>query len=622
MPKLRIAIISAVVVVTLSLFYLFLVSPAIDTIYSARRLKSSLAQIEQVIKTQDLAATNKQLDAIGQDLTAFKSNYSRLGWLGYMPIVNIYYADGSHGLSSATDLLDAAKIAAEAIVPYADAIGLKAFLTTPDQNQTAQEKINLLIEALDKLKPQLSQIGAKLDHAQKQASFIKPSRYPKSLRPRISSALDLLDNLSTLTNNARPLLENLSFIVGKTSPRTYLVIFQNDAELRPTGGFMTAYGVISVDKGKIDFIQSDDIYTLDDKFLERIPAPEPIKKYLPNVPYWYLRDQNLSPDFKTSMDTFYPNYLLTKSPPVDAVIAVDTQLLVNLLKVTGPISVPDFGTFSADIDKRCNCPQAFYELELYADVEGPVVWDSVTGQIVYQPRNYGQRKSFIGPVSNALINSILGQPKQRLPDVFNHFFSSIQQKHILFYFLDPQIQTAVESFNMAGRIQESDGDYLAVVDTNFAGAKTNAWVTYTAEQKIEVSSDGTIIKTLVLTYKNPQKYFEDPKTKLRLNGVFRDWLRVYVPKGSQLLEAKGFETGQAVGEDLGKTVFEGFFTLTPLNVKTITLKYKLPFKTKSPYKLLIQKQGGSKDFPYRITINGHRQPEFNLSSDQQLLLSY
>jgi len=161
-----------------------------------------------------------------------------------------------------------------------------------------------------------------------------------------------------------------------------------------------------------------------------------------------------------------------------------------------------------------------------------------------------------------------------------------------------------------------------VVDTNFAGAKTNAWVTYSSDQKIEIGSDGTVTKTLTLTYKNPQQYFQDAKTQLKLNGIFRDWLRIYVPKGSQLVEATGFETGQTTTEDLGKTVFEGFFTLTPLNVKTISFKYKLPFKAKSPLELVIQKQGGSKDFPYTITVNGKKQPELILNSDKILNLSY
>jgi hypothetical protein len=411
-------------------------------------------------------------------------------------------------------------------------------------------------------------------------------------------------------------------MLGIDTPRKYLVLFQNDAELRPTGCFITAYAVLQVNKGKITTIESGDSYALDSRFTKKIPAPEPILKYLPKVPYWNLRDQNLSPDFKVSMDTFYPNYKLTGSPQVDGIISMDTQVLVDLLKITGQIGVPGYGNFSADTDPTCNCPQVFYALELYADVEGPVVWDSVSGRIIAQPANYGQRKSFIGPMMYSVLANVMAQPKTKMADIFNTITSLVTQKHIQFYFIKEDAQSAVEAFNMAGRVRDFSGDYLMIVDTNFAGAKTNTWVTYNADLKTDISADGTATNILTLTYKNPQAYFEDPKTKLRLNGVFRDWLRVYLPQGSQLIEANGFETGLAAGEDLGKTVIEGFFTLTPLNNKTLTIKYKSGARLSSPYTLMIQKQAGSKDFFYDITVNGKSQPELILNSDKELAIPY
>jgi hypothetical protein len=322
------------------------------------------------------------------------------------------------------------------------------------------------------------------------------------------------------------------------------------------------------------------------------------------------------------MDTFYPNYVKTKSPQVDGIIAVDTQVLVNLLKITGPIGVPGFGTYSAEEDKRCNCPQVFYELETFADVEGPVVWDSVSGQIVFAPRNYGDRKSFIGPMMQSVLANVMAQPKARMGNMFTTAMDLIAAKHVQFYFLDSQAQSAAEAFNLSGRVRQTDTDFLFVVDTNFAGAKTNAWVEYSADLKVDVNSDGVSTNTLTLTYKNPQHYFEDAKTKLKLNGIFRDWLRVYVPAGSELIETKGFETGEGSGQDLDKTVIEGFFTLTPLNTKTITIKYKSGAKSNNPYQLLIQKQAGAKAFPYKLTVNGQAQPEIILDADKQIQAVY
>lgn len=595
---------------------------------STAKLKGQIAVVTAAAKAQDLKEVQTQLKAAETDLDQVKKDYRRLVFLKFVPFVSSYYTDGQHAIAAGGNLLQTGYVTVEAIAPYADIVGLKGLATSGDGVKTAEDRLNFVVETLDKIEPQLDKIGQLLADAKKEVDQINPNRYPqkfkgKEVRSQIVTGISLLDQAATLANDAKPLLSSAPYMLGKDSPRKYLILFQNDAELRPTGGFLTAYAIIEVSNGKVKLVESNDIYTLDEKFTQKIPAPEPIKKYLPNVPYWYLRDQNLSPDFKASMDTFYPNYKLTKSPQVDGIVAVDTQLLVNLLKVTGPIGVAGFGTYTADEDKRCNCPQVFYELEKFADQEGPVVWDPAgTGKIIFAPRNYGARKSFIGPMMQAVLANVMAQPKARFSNLFETVMSAIASKHVQLYYVKDDVQQAVESFNLAGRVRDYDGDYLMVVDTNFAGAKTNAWVTYTAEQKIEVGGDGSVTKTLTLTYKNPQEFFSDMGGTVKLNGKFRDWLRVYVPKGSELIEAKGFETGQATGEDLGKTVFEGFFTLTPLNVHTISLKYKLPIKIKNPYKLLIQKQGGSKSFPYEITINGRSQPELILDADKELNLSW
>jgi len=563
----------------------------------------------EIAKSQDLVAMKKLLSDSQVEIAGIKEDWQKISWLKSFPVIKNYYSDG--------------------IAPYADVIGLKGLATTGDGAKTAADRISFIVETLDKLRPQLSDIGNKLSLAKVKIDKVDPMRYPiayrgKSIRPQIIQAITLLDQASSLVNDAKPILEAAPYLLGKDKPIKYLLLFQNEAELRPTGGFLTGYAVIEVNKGKISILQSDDIYKLDEKLPKRIPAPEPIKKYHPNVPYWYMRDQNLSPDFRSSMDTFMANYDLTGSPEVDGVIAVTTKVLVDLLKVTGKIGVPGFGNFSAETDPRCNCPSAFYELQMLAGSEEPVIWDSISGKIIKAPANYGNRKLFLGPVMYSVLANVMAQPKAKFPELFSTILSLISSKQILMYSFDPTSQSAVEAFNIAGRVRAvpENEDYLMVVDTNFSGGKTNIWVRYEASQVIEVGNDGSVTKTLTLNYTNPQEGSVTIESGRRLNGMFRDWLRVYVPKGSTLLESKGFETGEAVGEDLDKTTFEGFFTLAPLNVKSITLKYKLPFKIKSPYKLLVQKQGGAKDFIYKTKINGKSQPEFILNSDSEHAFVY
>lgn len=618
-------IILIVVAVLAAISYFAIYRPVMGVYAQVQVLKADGQQLATVAQSQDLNQIRAQVDVIDKQLSVVIGQYQSLGWMKMIPYFGSFVNDGQHGLAAAGYILQAGKLGIDGIAPYADVIGLKGLATTGDGAKTAQDRINFVINTLDKLSPQLTGIGEQLAKARAEVDQINVNRYPESfrgiaVRSQLASGISLLDQAESLVTDAKPLLESAPYMLGNDKPRKYLFLFQNDAELRPTGGFLTAYAIIEVNKGKLNILESNDIYLLDQKFPKKIAAPDPIKKYLPNVPYWYLRDQNLSPDFKVSMDTFFPNYQLTKSPTVDGIVAMDTQVLVSLLKVTGEIGVSGFGKYNANNDPRCNCPQVFYELEKFADQEGPVVWDpSGNGKIIFGPRNYGARKSFIGPMAQAVMANVFAQPKGRIPDLFNSIIALVNAKHIQLFFVDPKVQAAVESFNLAGRVRDYDGDYLLVVDTNFAGAKTNAWVTYDADQKIEVGGDGTVTKTLTLTYKNPQQYFTEVGTSLKLNGKFRDWLRVYVPNGSKLISTDGFETGEAVSTDLGKTVFEGFFTLTPQNTKRITIKYTLPMKITGSYKLLIQKQGGSKDFPYTITFKGTKQPEVILNSDKELV---
>jgi len=146
-------------------------------------------------------------------------------------------------------------------------------------------------------------------------------------------------------------------------------------------------------------------------------------------------------------------------------------------------------------------------------------------------------------------------------------------------------------------------------------------------QEIDIASDGTVTKTLTVDYKNPAppSNCNLEAGELCLNGLYRDWVRIYVPKGSELIEANGSEIEVKTYEDLGKTVFEAFYgdqaPLRPLGKAQLKFKYKLPFKVEKSqqYKILIQKQPGTYGYENIIKLNGDQQT-FELTTDRELKL--
>jgi hypothetical protein len=590
-----------------------------NSVYAeVQKVQTHATAMMTAFESRDLVATKSELANTKSSLSSAQAKYNAVGPLRYIPFFGSYLKDVDHVFKAGSIGTEVGDLIVGAIEPYADIMGFTGTAGGDLQLATAEDRIIFVAETVEKLAPQMDQISAKLKEVSNEFQAINENRYPKTIagkevRSKIVTLKTTVEGAAESLSQFQPIIKLLPDLLGNPEPKKYLIMFQNDAELRPTGGFLTAYATMSILKGKITPGVSEDIYTLDAGFKKKVPAPDPIKKYLPLVYNWNLRDMNLSPDFKDSMDTF-TGYMRESSvaPEFDALIAIDTEVPVRILKVLGPIGVPGYGgKFSAENDPRCDCPQVIYELE------------NIITRPTYEIRE--GRKSILGPLMNSMLANMMGSPKAKWAEFFNIFTDSIKEKHLLMYFKDENKQNAVEVLGAAGRINDYKGDYLHINDTNFAGAKSNMFVTQEVEEVVKVGSDGSLTKKLTLTYKNPRKgdNCNLEAGLLCLNGILRTWQRIYVPQGSVLKSTAGYELDTATSEEFGKTVFEGFFTLSPQSVKKIEVEYTVPAGTVSgnDYKLLIQKQPGTKDIKHTITLDSNKPKTQVLDSDQEIIIA-
>jgi hypothetical protein len=585
--------------------------------------KTSINKLIDSGKSQNLEEIKSNMGSSKVALSDLQKSYKSFSFTKIIPFVGSYYKDGEHALNAAGYGFEAGEIVIDAASPYADIIGFDGGKKAQSGLETAQDRIDFIIKSIPEIIPKIDELSSKVNSLKGEIDQIDPGRYPQKfrgieIRQKLVNGIETIDSTSELIVDGKPLLENADYLLGVKAPRTYLILFQNDKELRPTGGFLTAYSIAKVEKGRFTPVLSDDMYKLDNNYKPSVAAPDPFYKYLKG-PYvlsrkYRLRDMNWSPDFAESMKLFTTEVEKAGITKIDGVVAVDTQMLVNLLDVLGPIGVSGYGEFSTKIVPQCNCPQVIYELESFADVEGPIVWsENEPGKIVYAPANYDNRKKIIGPLMNSILSNTMGQPKDKLPALFEAALKSLTEKHVLLYLFDEKTQNAVYAFGIGGNVKDYDGDYLMINDANLGGRKSNLYVTQEVSQEINVAKDGSVEKTLTITYKNPEK--QDGW----LNSVLPDWVRIYVPKGSELISMDGFEEKADPYEDLGKTVFAGFFNIRPQGVAQITLKYKLPMKVSSDYKILLQKQAGTDKPLYTIQL-GKQEEEFYLNKDKELRL--
>lgn len=589
-------------------------------------------QTAEALKNQDLAATKDGLAKTRISFTELSREYNKVTALKYVPFLGAYINDGTHGINAGLAALDAADRAMEALEPNADLLGFTG--GSKFVQGSADERIQVAVKTMKALTPKVTEMAGSIDTMRKELDQINPDRYPVKVgktvvRTRLVEMKNGIDNAANLFVNAQPLLINLPAMLGEPEMRRYLVLFQNDKELRSTGGFLTAYAQFRVEKGKMILEKSADIYDLDNALKQKFPAPREIITFHKNVYTLYIRDSNLSPDYKVSMQQFLKMYETAAGrEKIDGIIAVDTHVLVEVLKILGSETIGG-RVFSADIDKRCDCPRAVYELEDYST----------------RPVNYvrTERKDIIGTLLQQLMQKALGvSPSQYWGKLFQMLLTEVNEKHVLAYFLEPDAQKASESFNMAGRImtatetatllayKEGNGwDYVHLNNSNMAGAKSNMFVSEKVTKDVTVNGD-TLTTKLTVEYKNPYKGSDCGLESggLCLNAPLRNWVRVYAPAGSTFIESKGVISpadGKAkpmdTYADLGKTVFEGFLIVNPLGTARIELTYTSPVKSSdSKYRLLIQKQPGTDGQEWIIRLNGKDRKKIILDMDFELIL--
>lgn len=589
-------------------FYTYQIAMELKTQGDSARVTAMNAYTN--FKNQNLPGTQSEIDNLKNQLNNIKSAYQKLSFYNSIPFLSAYYQDGHHGLLAAEAGLNAGGKTVAAIAPYADVLGFSGEGTF--EGGSAENRIKLILETLSKVTPILDDIQSDLNIVNDELAAIDSNRYPESfrgiaIRQMVEQAKTGAGQAKVLLTEYRPIIELIPDIAGATGQRRkYLVLFQNDNELRPTGGFLTAYSVIFMEDGKITPEKSDDIYELDKKFPKRLPIPEALGRYLTTERYWNLRDMNISPDFKESMDQFFTNYQTVRGEPgdIDGIIAVDTHLLTDLIEVVGPINIGSYGTFSAQTDPRCDCPQIIYALS----------------EIITRPTPYlrEDRKGILGPLMSAILTKIYSSPRTYMADLFRIGLEDLEGRHIQMYFLNEEHQRAVEAINAAGRIALSDKaqDFLGIINANLGGAKSNLFIDYKVNQTVSAPENGRLTKTVEITYENNHKADNCNLEAglLCLNSTLRDWTRLYLPAGSELVDAQGFNQEAKVYEENGFTVIDGFFTLEPMAQAKLKITYTIPY-TDTTYKVKLWKQGGIGPIPTIMDVTGG-QEEIVVNKDQ------
>ena len=588
-----VAVLGAVLAVTRYL-------PALD---AARAVKTDADAVMSRLKTAGLGIGQADVDALNAELDDARRNLATVDdLLAHDPLVALARAlpptrdavTGADDVAAAGDQLLAA-------ADHATALANRFVAIKAQQAASAQGASSLaeLVALMATSGSDVTAIGQSADLARALLAAA-PAGLPSQIGDVRDQLLAKIDQYRPALATFAQLQGTLPDMLGWSAPRRYLVLTQDPAELRPTGGFIGSFGVIAFDKGRITERHFQDVFLLDLPWsYPFVTPPAPLERYLlgPKQP-WQLADANWSPDFPTSAQqavALYKNEGGTGS--IDGVLAITTQTIDQLLAVTGPVTVPDYGVTIASGETT---------LKVLQNTRRP------------QPGSAANRKAFLSDFADTLFTTLFAMPPSKWLDLAGRGDAIRNGRLLQAWSSDPAAEAEIGQLGFDGAVRAVGGDYLYPVDSNVAPAsKLSAVTTRSLDLTVTLDAYGNAADDLGVTWQNeietpaaaPYRALPDVG-QLREMGMY---FRLLVPERSRIQKVSG-GTLQAltapsdVGDEAGRTVFANYLRIPP-GPAHLRYNWISPYASDLgqdgvfTYYLTIQKQPGLLPGPVSLTIN-------------------
>lgn len=404
------------------------------------------------------------------------------------------------------------------------------------------------------------------------------------------------------------IIDNLPELLGSGSMKKYLVLFQNNTEIRGTGGFIGSLALISFENGKLTETKIDNVYTYDGQLLGKVNPPDEILHYL-GQPNWFLRDSNISPDFPLTAKRVAWFFEKETGQQVDGVVAIDISFVKNILSVVGKIDLPDY-------QKIITADNLFAETEKEAEIN-------------HFPGST-QKKDFLSSLGKNLLLKLTDGKVDYL-SLFFKLDQSAKEKHLQISSFDNNLNILFEDLGISGKMENDSclpadscvKSTLALVENNYGANKANYFLKRNIKRTTLIYKEGEIREKIVINYQN------NSPTDTWPGGNYKNYLKFYVPLGSKFisldLEDNKKATVSAVltaqtlkdlpkdeflvyeSSESGKTVWGVLVNVPIKKEKKVELFYELPqkinFISKNPIlKIYQEKQSGTEKDSFELAV--------------------
>jgi len=336
-----------------------------------------------------------------------------------------------------------------------------------------------------------------------------------------------LAQLDAIAATAIPALEELEkklpttlSIAGGDGPRTYLIVFQNNAESRATGGNPAAALLLNVDNGKFELAEQTSSADFDSRVYNSVSIAPEAKSLYESDTARVLQNYNRTPDFPTTARMFESTWQNAADLQIDGVISLDPVALSYMLKVTGPVELEDGSEINSENAVKLLLSDAYDRFPNGLDSDR--YFASVTASV-------------FDAISAGGWNPI---------DMAKQFQRSIEEQRLYMWMLRPEEQAlAVETgIDGALAVDNTKATQVGIYLNNASYSKLEYYLTTSAAVTCDPAAR-TITNTLTMSNSIPNGKFESyvlgrrntnlglPRTTMLLDTLY------FAPAGGQIVAA-------------------------------------------------------------------------------------
>jgi hypothetical protein len=486
----------------------------LDLLAAGLDLSSQISTLESIAKgggfTQpgELATMQSSLQSINNDLvrvqsdlpiSLLESNHVTGGIVHMLDMARLLVNAGEYGVDAGQVLIPALKGMMTGLGTSAPASNRAPPVTIADLERV-QYDVNvaarLLYQAMQE-RDLVSDRDLQSIGLGKAASILHKL---DSIRPKLPQYLNDV-------NYAAAVLPTLLGMKGPAYSASYLLFDEDSDELRPSGGFLGNYAVLTFSQGKLTSgVHLQDIYTLDCPGLGYPYGCKP--NQIPNQYSWLaddpmhfgVRDSNLDPDFTVSSSYIEQNYTRETGKSVGGVIAFTPAFIGRIVDLLGGISIPQYGVkvTSANLEDTIHYFHILYGY-CEAHASDPLCAQKINGGGTQK----SDKKAFDALLGSAVLHAVATAGGKLQGEVIRATLESVLTRDLQIYFNDPGVEHMLNLFHADNTIPAVNGDQLLLVDANTGATYASGDLQEQVSDNITLNADGSAYHDMTVTYTYP-----------------------------------------------------------------------------------------------------------------------